>query len=465
MKRIYLALAAFFLGPTLASGQDALGLLEIYQIALVNDPAIRQAEATFLATSEVKSLARSNLLPSISLSGTQSDSTSSSDRPQDFVTGQPDPNVLGTEADSESRSLSVNLSQTVFDWGQYLTLKQSDKTIARAEIDLATTQQDLMIRVASAYFNVLAAEDLLAANVAARDALGQQLEQTQRRYDVGLIAITNVQEAQAGYDTAGADVIGSERTLATAQESLREILNEYVTELKSPIEELPLQSPDPENVEAWVNIAQSQNLALVASRLDADIAQDDIRIARAVRFPRLSLSATESDRSSTTTTTIIPAPGLPSPPGSGIPRDSGGDGTTVSLNLSLPIFSGGAMRSRVQQSVYRQRAALEAVERISRQTERLTRDAYLGVTSEISRVEALSQALESTRTALLATQAGEEVGQRTGVDVVNAQNNVRRAETTYAGARYDYLLNILRLKQAAGSLSEEDLVEVDGWLE
>ena len=465
MKRMHLALIAYLSASCTALAQDELGLLEIYELALFNDPAIREAEASFLATSEIKRQARSGLLPSIALSGSQSDSTTTSDNPPDPVTGQPNPFALSTEADSDSRNLSINLSQTVFDWGALLSLKQSDKTIARAEIDLASTQQDLMIRVATAYFTVLAAEDLLAANVAAREALSQQLEQTQRRFDVGLIAITNVQEAQAGYDTAVADVISSERTLATAQESLREIVNEYITDLKTPIEELPLQSPNPEDVDRWVDIAQGQNLALVASRLNADIAQDDIRIARSVRFPTLSLSASESDRSSTSTTTIIPAPGFPAPPGSGVPRDSGAEGAAVSLSLSMPIFTGGFNRSRIQQSVYRHRAAMEAVERISRQTERLTRDAYLGVTSEISRVQALSQALESTRTALLATQAGEEVGQRTAVDVVNAQNSVRRAETTYAGARYDYLMNILRLKQAAGSLAEADLAEIDGWLE
>jgi outer membrane protein len=131
----------------------------------------------------------------------------------------------------------------------------------------------------------------------------------------------------------------------------------------------------------------------------------------------------------------------------------------------MPIFNGGLNGSRIDQAVYRHRAALQSLERVARQTERLTRDAYLGVTSEISRVAATRQALESARTALLATQAGFEVGQRTGVDVVNAQNTVRRAETTYAGSRYDYLINLLRLKQAAGSLSEADLVEIDNWLE
>jgi outer membrane protein len=292
--------------------------------------------------------------------------------------------------------------------------------------------------------------------------LSQQLEQTQRRYDVGQIAIMNVQEARAGYDQAVASVIGSERTLATAQESLREIIDTYVTELRSPIDELPLSTPSPEDVEAWVEIAQGQNLSLVASRISADISQDDIRIARSSRFPTLRLSGSSSDNSvtSTQTTNQFVGPPITTPPSS-----SDRESSSVSLALSVPIFSGGANRSRIQQSVYRHRASIEAVERVARQTERMTRDAYLGVTSEISRVQALRQALESSELALVATQAGEEVGQRTGVDVVNAQNTLRRAETTYATSRYEYLLNILRLKQAAGSLSVADLEQIDSWLE
>jgi outer membrane protein len=462
MKK-YIALVLLSLGTTTALAQEDPGLLEIYELALINDPVIREAEANFLATSEVKRQARSSLLPSLSLSGSTSDNTSTNPNPPlDFITGLPSTEFSSSESDSESSSLSLSVSQTVFDWGQYLSLKQADKTIARAEVDLAATQQDLMIRVASAYFNVLSAQDLLAADIAAREALSQQLEQTQRRYDVGQIAIMNVQEARAGYDQAVASVIGSERTLATAQESLREIIDTYVTELRSPIEELPLSTPSPEDVEEWVEIAQGQNLSLIASRISADISQDDIRIARSSRFPSLQLSASGSDASSTATQTTnrFIGPALTTPPSS-----SDRESASISLGLSVPIFSGGANRSRIQQSVYRHRASIEAVERVARQTERMTRDAYLGVTSEISRVQALRQALESSQLALVATQAGEEVGQRTGVDVVNAQNTLRRAETTYATSRYEYLLNILRLKQAAGSLSVADLEQVDSWLE
>lgn len=459
--RTRLALAALCFFAHSAHAQE--GLLEVYERAVLNDPVVREAEANLLATSEVKQQARSFLLPSLTLGGSASDSNSINPNPPlDFITGQPSTEFSSSESDSESSSLSLNVNQTVFDWGQYLTLKQADKTIARAEADFASIRQELMLRVATAYFNVLAAEDLLASDVAAREALGQQLEQTQRRFEVGLIAITNVQEAQAGYDQAVAAVIASERTLATAQESLREIVDDYVTNLRSPIEDLPLMRPDPENADAWVELAQEQNLALIASRINADIAQDDIRITRSSRFPTLRLSAQSSDSSSTSQqiTNRFAGPPLSTPP-TGSDRES----SSISLNLNMPIFNGGAIRSQVQQSVYRHRAALESLERVARQTERLTRDAYLGVVSEISRVQALRQALESSRTALLAIQAGFEVGQRTAVDIVNAQNDVRRAETAYSRARYDYLLNILRLKQAAGSLSIDDIQQIDGWLQ
>ena len=458
--KIRYALLALSIAAGSARAQE--GLLEIYQRALMNDPVIREAEANFLATAEVKDTARSGYLPTLSLSASSSDSYGKDPNPPiDPVTGLPSVIISDFESEGESQNLGLNISQTIFDWGQILSMKQADKTIARAEADLAATQQELMIRVASAYFNVLAANDVLASDIAAREALAQQLEQTRRRYDVGLIAVTDVQDSQAGYDQAAALVIASERALATSLESLREIIDDYVTNLESPIEELPLLSPDPADVEAWVTAAQAQNLALVSSRIGVEVANDEIRISRSARFPTLRLSAQAGDSSSTSTQTSNLFNGASFAARSSSERESNG----LSLNLNVPIFNGGLNRSRIEQSVYRHRAAIESLERVARQTERLTRDAYLGVTSEISRVGATRQALDSARLALLATQTGFEVGQRTGVDVVNAQNTVRRAETTYAGARYEYLLNLLRLKQAAGSLSEADLAEVDDWLE
>jgi outer membrane protein len=459
LSTLIVSLGTLALG-SMASAQE--GLLAIYELALVNDPALREAEANFLATAEQRPQARSSLLPSLQLGTTRSRSEAENPSPPtNFVTGDPVVDIASTESQRDSHSLSLSLNQTIFDRSRFIALRQADKTVARAEIDFASAQQDLLIRVATAYFNVLAAEDTLASQIAARESIARQLEQTQRRFDVGLIAITDVQEAQAGYDLAVAAEIAAERALATSQEFLREIIGEYVTDLRAPGDDLPLLNPDPANVDQWVETAQDQNLTLLSSRMNAEIAQDDIQIQRSSRLPTINFSSSISDSTNRNSQTSLFVAG------NSLTTNSVNlsEGYNWSFNFSMPITTGGLNRSRIQQSVYRHRAAMETLERVVRQTERETRDAYLGVISEISRVQALRQAVESSRTALRATEAGFEVGTRTTVDVLNSQNNLRRAETTYSRSRYDYILNILRLKEASGSLGENDVVEVDGWLQ
>jgi outer membrane protein len=270
-----------------------------------------------------------------------------------------------------------------------------------------------------------------------------------------------VQQSQAAYDDAVATEIDAQRTLATAHEFLREIVGEIVADLESPIDDLPLLTPDPDNAQQWVDAALKNNLALVSTRIAADIAQDDIAIQRAGRLPTLSTTVGYSDSTSDGLVTTFPFSGAP------VDRVStqAPEGYQWSIDLRFPIFTGGFNRSRIQQSVYTHRAATETLQRIARQTERQARDSYLGVISEIARVRALRQAVESNRTALRATEAGFEVGTQTTVDVLAAQNNLRRVETTYSRSRYDYLLNLLALKQAAGSLAVGDIEQIDGWLQ
>ena len=451
------------------------GLIEIYELALMNDPALREAQAAYLATAEARPQARALLLPQLRLNATSSTQHSENPNPPtDFQSGLPSLTILGSESERSGDNVNLSLNQTIFDWGSYMTLRQADKIVARAETDYAVAQQQLIVRVADAYFNVLAAEDNLASAVSARESIARQLEQAQRRFEVGLIAITDVQETQAGYDTAVADEIAAQRALASSQEFLREIIGEYVTDLAGPGEDLPLLSPDPADPEQWVSTALQQNLGLLSSRMSRDIAEDDIKIQRSIRLPTLELSAGSSDQTSDLFQANKYIPGLqPCVPGQPPIGCASPPTTTPSetesynwqLSFSIPIFTGGANRSRIQQSVYRHRAAMESLERIARQTEREARDAYLGVLSEIRRVQALRQAVESAQTALRATQAGFEVGTRTSVDVLNVQTNLRRAETTYARSRYDYIINTLRLKEASGSLADADVLEVDGWLE
>lgn len=436
------------------------GLMEIYQRALQNDPAIREAEARFLANSEVRPQARAQLLPNLSFS-TNTGGTFNENpiAPQDPILGGNVEGIRGFETDSDSFGWQLNVNQTVFDWSQILTLKQADKRVAQAEAEYEAQRQQLLIRVAEAYFAVLAAEDSLDAQRVAREAFERQLEQAQRRFEVGLIAITDVQETQAAFDSAVAQEIEAQRVLATEQERLREIIGDYVTDLASPEDEIPLVSPDPRNPDEWVRVALRQNLALISARLAADIAQDDVAIQRAGRLPTLSFSSGYRYNESEGTRTTKRIDG-----DLRVPSLSESEGYNWSLNLQVPIFTGGFNSSRIQQSVYQHRAQVQAAERVARETERATRDAFLGVESSISRVRALRQAVESAQTALRATEAGYEVGTRTSVEVQQSLDQLTRAQTDYARARYEYILNTLRLKQAAGTLTVADIEQVDGWL-
>jgi outer membrane protein len=454
-RLLTLALGACLAAP--AAAQESL--MDVYMRALENDPAIREAEATYLANAEVKPQARSQLLPGLNLRNTISSTH------QDTRGGALSPEGLpiGTRSifDLDRDTLQLSLTQTLFDWSLYATLRQADKRVARAENDYEAAKQQLLLRVATSYFEVLAAEDNLASAVSSRESISRQLEQAQRRFEVGLIAITDVQQSQAAYDSAVADEIQAQRQLSTAHEVLREIVGEVIPELAAPTEDLPLVSPDPANAEEWVQMALRQNLALNSSRLAADVAFEDIAIQRGNRLPTLSLTANYSEDTQDRFQTVIrdPVPPLVSS------TSQEPDGRSWTLDLTFPLYTGGRNRSLIQQSVYTHRAATEALERIARQTERQTRDAYLGVTSEIIRVRALRQAVESNRTALRATEAGFEVGTQTTVDVLQSQDNLRAAETQYSRSRYDYILNVLSLKQAAGSLSEADVQQVDGWLQ
>jgi len=289
-KLLTLALVCAFCAPAMA--QESL--LDIYQRALMADPAIREAESTYHAQAEVKPQVRAGLLPTVSLSATRSA------RHTDTAGGSIEP-ISGASvgnqniSDSDNRGFNVGLTQTLFNWSLYAQLRQADKRVVRAETDYEAAKQQLLIRVSTAYFNVLAAEDNLASATAAREAINRQLEQAQRRFEVGLIAITDVQQSQAAFDSAQADEIDTQRALATSQELLREIIGELVTDLAGPTDELPLLAPEPANAEEWVRTALMQNLALVSQRLATDIANDQIDIDRGSRLPTLSLSAGYND--------------------------------------------------------------------------------------------------------------------------------------------------------------------------
>jgi len=436
------------------SGAQAADLLEIYQRAQQNDPLVREAEATRLANREARPQAIATLLPQINGQGTWTRDKDDGTTTFTDVSGNTQPSVF--VADSESDTLSLQVRQSVFRWENWVALGRSDKQVAQAEADYQAARQDLMLRVAQRYFDVLAGRDTVQSLETARDAIARQLEQADKRFEVGLIAITDVQEAKAARDNATAAVIQAKRNLATAQELLREITGDSADVLEAPGDTMPLMTPSPQSADQWIATALEQNLALISSRLAADIARSDVNSRRGGHFPSIDLvlSQQEFDLTGDQTT------------GAGtFPRDRDNTHKEISLQVTVPIFSGGATSSQVRQASYQYRAAKERLERTTRQTERETRDAYLGVISEISRVQALKQALESSRTALLATEAGYEVGTRTTVDVLDARRTLAAAETNYARSRYDYLINIVRLKLAAGTLRAEDIAEINNWLE
>jgi len=449
---------------------QADSLLEVYQQALQSDPAIHEAEARRLAALEAKPQARGVLFPQIDAGASWIKSESDGTSTQFDVTpcdpgGDPtdpgniciNPYEVPSENRSETQSWNVTLRQTLFRWDQIVGLRQADKVVAKAEALREAAQQDLIVRVAQRYFDVLAAEDRLRSIHADRQAIARQLEQAKQRFEVGLIAITDVQESQAAYDQSVAAEIAAKRSLATAREFLREITGQHVSNLSAPREDLPLRGPERSEAE-WVDLSLSQNLNLVASRLDEQLARDEISYRRNGHYPTLDLVANVAD-SDTESDFRIQAEDEP-----WRPTDNARQTDSIRVEFNIPLFAGGTVSSRVREAVYLHRAAREQLQRVTRETERQARDAYLGVLSEKSRVEALEQAVESSQTALEATQAGFEVGTRTIVDVLNSQFALYAAKTNYEQSRYDYLLNVLRLKQAAGNLQVQDLELIDQWL-
>jgi outer membrane protein len=431
---------------------------EAYQRAQRSDPQLREADATRLAVREARPQAFASLLPQLQATGGYIHDTSNG--VSNFFTsgGLSSANVENT---SNSTQWAVQLRQTVFRWDQFAAVKQANSQVAQAEVDYNAARQTLILRTATAYFGVLEAQDTLEAAQAAREAISHQLEQAEKRFEVGLIAITDVEEARAANDQSAATVIAAKRALATARDKLREVTGESVETLSRPGDEMPLVTPDPVGEDQWVRAALDQNLALSSARLAAEIAREGKSVAEAGHMPYVDLVARESNNDVTGTTSLYGASGG----ALSYPANSSSRDRQISLQVTVPLFSGGAVASHVRQAAYQHRAAHERLERVARATERGTRDAYLGVISEISRVKALKQSVESSKIALSATEAGYEVGTRTAVDVLLSRQRLLDAQTNYAKSRYDYLLNVLTLEQYAGTLDERSVARINALLD
>ncbi len=424
---------------------NAENLVDIYRLALQQDRQLRAAEAGYLAAAEARPQARSVLLPQIGLGG----SLSQTDQDAGEQFGQP------TDAQSvDNENLSLNLSQTIYNHQNYVSLKQAKVGITQAEVELEAARQDLLLRVADAYFNVLAAEDTLKFAKAEKEAIGRQLEQSEKRFEVGLIAITDVKESQASYDIAVANEISAENQLDISREFLQVITGQLHQNLSKLGDTMQLARPEPADIDKWIETSLEQNFNLRAAQLNTKVSSLEIRRQRAGHYPTLDLFASKdiskAEIDSTTTT--------------GFNSSSDRDEETIGISLNVPIYSGGRTSSLTRQARYTHEQNRELLEQQHRNTISLARASYRNVVAGISRVKALKQALISNQTAAEATQAGFEVGTRTSVDVLLALRETFRSQRDYAQARYDYLLNTLKLKQAAGILSEDDLVKINGWL-
>jgi outer membrane protein len=437
-----------------ASAED---LAEVYQRALRSDPVLREAEANRLATLESRPQALANLLPQLNATGSWTREDQDFETLQQFTPNQV--TAIRRESDTDTTQWNLQLRQTLFRWEQFALYRAAGVEVAQAEVDFRNAQQDVITRAATAYFNVLAARDTLEAGEAAREAIARQLEQADKRFEVGLIAITDVQEARAASDQANATVIEGKRALANARERLRELTGDLFDTLERPGDDMPLLAPDPASEEDWVKAALDQNLALQSARLGAEIARENIAAARGGHFPAVDLVASRGgfDVDGDTTTTALGQ-------STSFPAQQDSDDTSIGVQVTFPIYAGGAVSSRVREAVYRQRAARERLERTARETERQTRDAYLNVLSGIARVQSLKQLVESNQVALQATEAGYEVGTRTAVDVLQSRQRLFQAQSDYARTRYDYVLNVLALERAAGTLDEDRVLRVNGWL-
>ena len=405
-------------------------LIDVYQLALENDSTYQAARYSYESTLETRNQARAAFLPQINANGSTGFNDVNNDRNDSYA----------------SHNLSLSLSQSLFNLTNRISASQADLGVAQAQAELTASEQDLLFRSAQAYFAVLSARENLQYAQSEKKAIEQQLEQAERRFEVGLIAVTDVKEAQAAYDLAVAGEIESENNLANAIEALRVMTNMDISAFALLKEETPLISPDPADMESWVETAETSNLNLRVAEYAAEIANKQIEAARSGHYPTVaatgSLSKTEQN---------------------GGAGDS--EAAAMQLQLAVPLFSGGLVSSQTRQAKSQAKLAAEQYELARRSTAQQARNSYRGVIAGISRVKALRQALQSTQIAAEATETGFEVGTRTAVDVLQSLRDTYQALANYSGARYDYILNMLALKQAAGILTLADIEAVNNWLE
>ncbi len=436
IKLISGILLAGMLSSNPAQAVDLIGVLDM---AIKNDPAIKAQAWRRDATGENRKQALASLLPSIngSASTARGNSTVSID------------GIEVSDNDVDRESFGVNLSQSVFDWSRYKQYGIAVDQMSQAEATYEAVYQAFLLDVANRYFALLNARDGVRFSKAQEKALSRQLEQAEQRFEVGLTPVTDVHNAQATYDQARATVIRAINALQDTEEALRERAGVMFEEYSVLTEDLPLERPQPDNSEDWVETALQYNPNIKARKFTTDITDATIGVQRAGHYPKVDLTASYN-LSINNNFQVFDPTGVVL-----VPLES--TGMNYGLQLSLPIFSGGRTLSLTRQARYNHNAAMDDLEAEQRAAVRQTKNAYNAIAAGIEEVQALKQAKISANSSLEATQAGFEVGTRTIVDVLLAEQTYWRSAQNYSTARHTYILAHLALRQAAGILTREDL--------
>ena len=425
---------------------QAADLLQVFRKALDSDPSYRGAAASRDAAHAGKDVSNSNFYPGLNFNyyNTQTKTGTYESTTGGTTTSYP-------ARDSDSSGYSVSLTQSIYNRQNSIIQTQADIDAEKADAQYAVAKQNLILNVADRYFDVLSAMDNVEFSEAEKTAVGRQLEQTKQRFDVGLVAITDVHEAQAQYDQSVAQGILAQNKLASAREALRAITGTYFDTLATLSKQSPLLSPAPDDIETWTTMAMKQNLDIRTAQYNIERQKESLSLARAEYYPTLDLSITHNVSDNTqynlNTSSTVP------------------DSTVVALNLNYNIYNGGQASAKSKKAQFELIAAKEQLEATRRNIQKNVRNAYLSVIATISRVQALNQAVVSSESALKASEAGFEVGTRTTVDVLQARRQLFSAKNEHSNARYDYIQSMLILKQAAGNLTETDLAEINRWLD
>lgn len=440
-KKLSTLIIAIATAITSANAQ-AEDLLTVYQQALLNDTVVLKAQAQYEIVKEDIDQARAVLLPQINASGSYTD-------------GERESYNLGSTSTTEFNSLGygASLNMQLYHHDSWLRLDLAEKSAHQSDLIYQVAKQDLIVRVAQAYFVLLSTKDDLAFAQAEKAAIARQLEQTKQRFSVGLTAITDVHEAQAEYDNAVTEEIRAENAIFSAEEELRVITNTYPRDINIlNTDRFSTSTPNPNSADAWQKAAEAKNLDLITAKVGIDISKQNIDVARAGHYPTLDFGASYNSIDGETDGLLgnINAPDL--------------NDYSVGVTLNVPIYSGGAIQSSVRQAQNRFVLASQDLMQTHRAVVRTTRNAYNTVVATISGIKAFEQSVLSAEKALEATEAGFEVGTRTIVDVLNSTRNLYNAKRNLSTTRYAYIQNVLLLKRAGGTITDEDITAINSGL-